>query len=416
MRFLVRWFVFGFLLLQARNIRAQRLFHVGSGESGGTVPVPSESGFLILVEGHVGTLLLDTGPTISIVDDRMANKVTLKHRTRESFNFDRKLDWEVATFPEIQVGPVWATNDVRTGVGARQEPSQQTQDPEDVQTPGTEISVNQLSDLRRRTEAGDAKAQYELGRIYMVGLGVSQDYQQAAKWYARAAEQGFAGAQFMMGFLYEQGKGVRRDYSRALDYYRAAADQGHATAANNLAGLYLNGLGAPKSIGTALKWYQFSAEHGDANGQCNLATLYFVGKGVPKDYHEAARWFRAAAEQGFPAAENNLAFLYFTGQGVVQDYRETFKWMSRAAEQGYAQAQINLGDLYVEGKGVSLDYVTAYMWYSLGSAGDPRAANRIRNLSRLITSKQRIEARDRASAWLSSHRNLGASHEKWEFD
>ena len=54
---------------------------------------------------------------------------------------------------------------------------------------------------------GDAKAQYELGRIYMVGLGVSQDYQQATKWYEGAAEEGFAAAQFMMGFLYEQGKG-----------------------------------------------------------------------------------------------------------------------------------------------------------------------------------------------------------------
>ena len=138
------------------------------------------------------------------------------------------------------------------------------------------------------------------------------------------------------------------------------------------------------------------------------------GKDVPKDYREAARWFRAAVEQGFPAAQNNLAFLYFTGEGVVQDYREAFKWMSRAAEQGYAQAQINLGDLYVEGKSVSLDYVTAYMWYSLGSAEDPRAATKIKNLSRLITPKQRIEGENRASTWLSSHRNPGVSHEKWE--
>jgi len=80
--------------------------------------------------------------------------------------------------------------------------------------------------------------------------------------------------------------------------------------------------------------------------------------------------------------------------------------MSRAAEQGYAQAQINLGDLYAEGKGVPLDYVTAYMWYNLGSRENPRAANiRIKSLSRLITPKQRIEAQNRASAWLSSHRN-----------
>lgn len=85
--------------------------------------------------------------------------------------------------------------------------------------------------------------------------------------------------------------------------------------------------------------------------------------------------------------------------------------MSRAAEQGCARAQINLGDLYAEGKGVSLDYVTAYMWYNLGSTGDPRAAIvRIKNLARLITPKQRVEAQNRASVWLSSHRNPEASH------
>src|SRR5215469_13146711 len=80
-----------------------------------------------------------------------------------------------------------------------------------------EISLTALSDLRRRAEEGDSNAQYELGRIFMVGLGLSQDYQQAAKWYERAAEQGFAAAQFMMGFLYEHGKGVLRTRFQTYD-------------------------------------------------------------------------------------------------------------------------------------------------------------------------------------------------------
>jgi TPR repeat protein len=265
---------------------------------------------------------------------------------------------------------------------------------------------SEISDLLKQAQSGDRIAQFNVASLCLQGVGVPQDYKNAAKWYERAAEQGLAAAQFMMGFLYEQGKGLQRDYAQALNYYRAAADQGHAPAANNLGGLYLHGFGVPKNIGTALKWYQFSAERGGAIGQYNLATIYFVGKGVPKDYREAARWFRVAAEQGFPAAENDLAFLYFTGEGVVQDYGEAFKWMSRAADQGYAQAQINLGDLYIEGKGVPLDYVSAYMWYTLASGQDPRAAARLKNLSGLITPKQRIEGENQASSWLSSHRSL----------
>ena len=168
-----------------------------------------------------------------------------------------------ATPAEIKFGSVRATN-VHMGLGVPEARSQRMQDPVDVQKPKTEISPTELSDLRQRAEDGDGKAQFLLGRIYMAGLVVSQDYQQAAKWYERAAKQGLAEAQFRMGFLYEQGKGVPRDHARALDYYRSAAEQGHTAAANNLATLCLHGQGARKNIGTALKWYQFSAEHGDA--------------------------------------------------------------------------------------------------------------------------------------------------------
>ena len=72
---------------------------------------------------------------------------------------------------------------ILTGLAVSEVLSQQTQNPEEVQRPKTEISLTELSDLRRRAEDGDGKAQYRLGRIYMVSLGVSQDYQQAAKWY-----------------------------------------------------------------------------------------------------------------------------------------------------------------------------------------------------------------------------------------
>jgi predicted aspartyl protease len=79
------------------------------------LPFRLSDGYLILVEGQIGTqtnlkFLLDTGATISIVDSKIANKLKLKREPRESFNFDRKLGWEQAPFPEIQFGPIKATN------------------------------------------------------------------------------------------------------------------------------------------------------------------------------------------------------------------------------------------------------------------------------------------------------------------
>jgi predicted aspartyl protease len=79
------------------------------------LPFRLSDGYLILVEGQIGTqtnlkFVLDTGATITIVDSKIANKLKLKRQPTESFNFDRRLSWEQASFPEIQFGPIKAAN------------------------------------------------------------------------------------------------------------------------------------------------------------------------------------------------------------------------------------------------------------------------------------------------------------------
>jgi len=80
------------------------------------LPFHLSSGYLIQVEGRIGTqsnlkFILDTGATISIVDQKIADKLKLDgRRPAQSFNFDRKLEWDLATLPELQFGPVHSTN------------------------------------------------------------------------------------------------------------------------------------------------------------------------------------------------------------------------------------------------------------------------------------------------------------------
>lgn len=79
------------------------------------VPFRLSAGYLIQVEGRIGTrgnlkFILDTGATITIVDQKIADKLNLDHHPAESFNFDRKLKWESATLPELQFGLLHATN------------------------------------------------------------------------------------------------------------------------------------------------------------------------------------------------------------------------------------------------------------------------------------------------------------------
>ncbi len=59
-----------------------------------------------------------------------------------------------------------------------------------------------LREWRPLAEQGDARAQSNLGAMYLNGQGVEQDYAEAVKWYRLAAEQGHAGAQYNLGQKY----------------------------------------------------------------------------------------------------------------------------------------------------------------------------------------------------------------------
>lgn len=64
-------------------------------------------------------------------------------------------------------------------------------------------------------ERGDAKAQNNLGICYRDGIGVSQNYTEAARWFRLSAEQGYAEAQYNLGVSYQTGTGVPQIWSEA---------------------------------------------------------------------------------------------------------------------------------------------------------------------------------------------------------
>src|ERR1700731_1733517 len=88
--------------------------------------------------------------------------------------------------------------------------------------------------FRSLAEAGDARAQGNLGVMSSHGEGVPQDYAEALKWYRRGAEQGEPRAQFNLGVRYERGGGVAQDYAEAVKWYRLAAAKGDVLAHGNL--------------------------------------------------------------------------------------------------------------------------------------------------------------------------------------
>ena len=66
------------------------------------------------------------------------------------------------------------------------------------------LSAQDLQALKTKAEGGNAQAQRDLGAAYAKGNGVKQDYDEAAKWYEKAAGQGNASAQAALGELYKR--------------------------------------------------------------------------------------------------------------------------------------------------------------------------------------------------------------------
>lgn len=135
-----------------------------------------------------------------------------------------------------------------------------------------------------------ATTQYNLGFHYYNGLGVEQDYSEAVKWYRSVVEQGYtpiefdetldtiykkvvASAQSNLGRCYVEGQGVTQDYEAAVKLWRQAAELGDSGAQYNLACCYRYGAGVTKDLSQAIDWFTKAAEQGVANAQKALKEL-----------------------------------------------------------------------------------------------------------------------------------------------
>ena len=79
--------------------------------------------------------------------------------------------------------------------------------------------------LLQCAKAGDPTAQLDLGTMYALGHGVTQNDAEAVKWYRLAAAQRNAFAQFSLGSHYAVGHGVPQDYVQAHMWFNLASAQ-----------------------------------------------------------------------------------------------------------------------------------------------------------------------------------------------
>jgi TPR repeat protein len=150
---------------------------------------------------------------------------------------------------------------------------------------------------------GDAGAQLSLAVIYE-GLDAFED---AARWYRKAADQGKADAQFKLGYFHTVGGGgLARDLAEAARWYEKAVAQNQPGALYNLAVCFERGLGVTCDESRALSLYKKAAALGDTYAQKAVGVIHHKGRGVKADAIEAYAWYLLSASQGNPDASRIL--------------------------------------------------------------------------------------------------------------
>jgi len=255
-----------------------------------------------------------------------------------------------------------------------------------------------METLTARAEAGDATAQFQLGRAFYRGEGVPKDEKAALGWMEKSAAQGNVDAMTSMGFFHAQGIGAEKSETKAIEWFRKGAEEGSAVCKLNLGLLLRQGKTIQTSSDESLRLMHEAAEAGSVEAHSYLGQLYFMGdRYLRSDYAKAKPYALKAAEAGDPAAQNIMGILSRDGIGPSAEGRDQAQaevWFRQAAEQNEVKAQANLAHLMGVASPASTNRVEALKWLLMAyDREEPTATKTYNEISPTLPPDMEREAR-----------------------
>lgn len=272
-----------------------------------------------------------------------------------------------------------------------------------------------------------AKAAGYIGRMYMRGEGVDQNFDRAKIWFERGVIHKEARSQWGLGLLYLHGYGVKQDVVQATEHLKAAANQDFAPAQVQLGSLFLD-QGQSEDIVAANHYFELAARWANIESYYYLAEMNFFGVGRDRSCSAAVVYYKSvaekveplvsswaeanlayedgdmelafleylgAAEQGYEKAQNNVAYMLDSDQSrlpipkqldpraprpsLLQNPRMALMYWTRSSRQGNIDALVKMGDYYLYGLGTDADVDKAVQCYT-GASEYYQSAQALYNL------------------------------------
>ena len=123
------------------------------------------------------------------------------------------------------------------------------------------------------------------------------DNETAVKIFSELAGKDNGMAQYWLGHVTELGLGVPRDPSKAIELYKKAAAQDVAIAEFRLGEIYRGDI-VPPHFNQAKAYLEQAAYHGNARAAMQLSRMYHLGLGMPASPIEAYAWSEVASLEG----------------------------------------------------------------------------------------------------------------------
>ena len=260
---------------------------------------------------------------------------------------------------------------------------------------------------------------YNLGLVYLNGLGVNKNKSSAKTYFDKACSlgrqeacdeisnnyssgsnisheeycsQGKGEYCFSLGWSYANGKnGYTKDYSKAKSFYEKACNLDNGGGCNNLGVLYDYGNGVGQNQKVALYYFEKACKLNDEYGCSNSGYMYNDGRGTAQDYQKAKMYYNKACSLGLKescnknlnnnSSDSNISYeescrrgnssdcftvgtFYEKGSnGYARNYLQAKTYYDKACTLRKSHGCHALGMLFVQGMGVNEDFSTARFYF-----------------------------------------------------
>ena len=220
----------------------------------------------------------------------------------------------------------------------------------------------------KAAEIGFVEVMSEIAGMYLEGVGVEKNFDEAVKWYEKAFGEGDSSAAVELGKIYRE-----KNIEKSIFYLSGAAEKNNIEAMKRLAEIYES----RNEFEKMFECCQRGAKLGNGDLMREVADCYLFGRGVQQDDLKALEWYIKVVE--LYGWDNNDMRM------VTKIYNKHFKF-SDEKFLGYYVTTEKLGHFNalfgIATELYKTDKYRALKWYKMAAnAGDYDAAVAVSDIS-----------------------------------